>query len=68
MEQRDEVGTWRRKANEGVMMESMYAEIRKSLAMPIDASGIILSLTGIFQDLMESRHEASAQNHLRSTE
>lgn len=67
MEQRDEVGTRRREANEGVMMESMYAEIRKSLAMPIDASGIILSLTGIFQDLMESRHEASTQNHLRSS-
>ena len=66
MEQRDEIGA-RNKAYKSGMMELMYAEIRRSLVMPLDAYGIVLSLTGIFQDLTEARNETGYQDHLRST-
>lgn len=67
MEQRDKVGA-RNKAHASGVMESMYAEIRRSLALPLDAYGIVLSLTGMFQDLVEARNETGYQDHLRASE
>lgn len=68
MEQRDTVGTRDKPYASGLAMESMYAEVRRSLAMPLDAFGIVSSLAGIFQDLAEARNATGYQAHLRASE